>query len=191
MKSIEVTDDVYAKLIELAIEMTTQDPRGTRMPHMFQIRDWKRVYDWNLNGDIGIWIDRSGDYLEIETFEDLCDYLESDDVLPMDREKLKEFWDNEWDSFEYRDNSMTLHDLIEHYTSLERCSYTLEPVYINCFLTAKAAQEHLDRNDYHYHKNAEVYLNHAWRNPEADLVSEFLCGLVNKKCILNGKESDY
>jgi hypothetical protein len=181
MKSIEVSDDVYAKLVDLANEMTTQDPRSTRMPHMFQIRDWKRQYNWDLNGDTGIWIDRSSDYLEIETFDDLCDYLESCDVLPMSRDELKFFWDNEWDSFDYRDNSMTLFDLIEHYTSLERCSYTLEPVYINCFLTAKAAQEHLDRNDYHYHKNADVYLNHAWRNPEAELVSEFLCGLVNKK----------
>ena len=25
------------------------------------------------------------------------------------------------------------------------------------------------------------FLNHCWRNPEMELVSEFLCGLVNKK----------
>ena len=31
-----------------------------------------------------------------------------------------------------------------------------------------------------YHANADVYLNHAWRNPEADLLSEFICGLVGK-----------
>jgi hypothetical protein len=48
-------------------------------------------------------------------------------------------------------------------------------------LTAKAAQAHLDANDYHYHKDADVYLNHAWRNPEAELVTEFLCSLINKK----------
>jgi hypothetical protein len=181
MKSIEVTDDVYAKLIELATEMTTQDPRGTRMPHMFQIRDWKRVYDWDLNGDTGIWIDRSGDYLEIETFDDLFDYLESNSIESPSREELKDFWDNEWESFEWHGEDLQLFDFIERCTSLERCSYTLEPVYVNCFLTAKAAQEHLDRNYYHYHKNADVYLHHAWRNPEADLVSEFLCGLINKK----------
>lgn len=62
MKTIEVSDEIYAKLIELATEMTTQDPRGTRMPHMFQIRDWKRVYDWDLNGDTRVWIDRSMDF---------------------------------------------------------------------------------------------------------------------------------
>jgi hypothetical protein len=79
MKTIEITDEMYKDLIDLATEMTTQNPRGTRMPHMFQIRDWKKVYDWDLNGDIGIWIDRS-ESLEIETFDDLFDYLESNDI---------------------------------------------------------------------------------------------------------------
>ena len=49
MKSIEISDEMHAKLIELATEMTTQDPRATKMPHLFQIRDWKRVYDWLSN----------------------------------------------------------------------------------------------------------------------------------------------
>jgi hypothetical protein len=48
MKTIEISDEMHAKLIELATEMTTQDPLGTRMPHMFQIRDWKKVYDGTL-----------------------------------------------------------------------------------------------------------------------------------------------
>ena len=55
-KTIEISDEMYDKLIELANEMTTQDPRGTRMPHMFQIRDWKRVYDWELNGNTQIFV---------------------------------------------------------------------------------------------------------------------------------------
>ena len=72
MKTIEITEEVYAKLIELANEMTTQNMRGTRMPHMFQIRDWKKVYDAELNGDTKIWLDR-GNGIEIETFKDLID----------------------------------------------------------------------------------------------------------------------
>ena len=58
MKTIEVSEEMHAKLIELATEMTSQDPRGTRMPHMFQIRDWKKVYDAELNGDTHIYLDR-------------------------------------------------------------------------------------------------------------------------------------
>jgi hypothetical protein len=139
MKTIEVTDEVYAKLIELANEMTTQNMRGTRMPHMFQIRDWKKVYDAELNGDTVIWLDR-GNGIEIETIESLIDYIH-----------------------------------------LEEYSYSLVAEYTNCFLTAKAAQAHLEANHYHYHKDADVYLNHAWRNPEAELVSTFLCSLIGKE----------
>ena len=170
MKTKEVTEETYAKLVELATEMTTQDPRCTRMPHMFQIRDWKRQYDWNLNGDTKCWIDRDGDFTVIETLEDFKSYLENTDIE--EPENLDELWEDQYD----------LQDWIEdHCDDLQECSYSMEAVYSNCFLTAKAAQEHLDRNDYHYHKNADVYLNHAWRNPEAELVSEFLCGLVGKK----------
>ena len=79
MKTIEITEEVYAKLIELANEMTTQDMRGTRMPHMFQIRDWKKVYNGEMNSETKIWLDR-GNGIEIETFEELVDYLQNYDI---------------------------------------------------------------------------------------------------------------
>jgi hypothetical protein len=170
MKTIEVSDEMYAKLIELATEMTSQDPRGTRMPHMFQIRDWKRQYDWGLNGDTRCWIDSDGDYTVIETLDEFKEYLEGQGIE--EPENIEELWEDRWE----------LEDWIsDNCSKLQECSYSMEPVYVNCFLTAKAAQEHLDSNYYHYHKDADVYLNHAWRNDEADLVSEFLCGLVDKK----------
>jgi hypothetical protein len=170
MKTIEVSDEVYAKLIELANEITTQDPRGTRMPHIFHIRDWKKVYDWGMNGDIHIWVNDYG--TEIETVEEFKEYLGNNGYeIP---ENLDDLWNADywWDMEEF---------IEEKNIELKQCSYSLEPVYINSFLTAKAAQEHLDKNYYHYHKNADVYLNHAWRNPEAEFVSEFLCGLVGKE----------
>ena len=176
MKTIEVTDEVYAKLIELATEMTTQDMRGTRMPHMFQIRDWKKVYDAELNGDTVFWLDRLN-IIEIETVEDLIDYLKNDDI-EFDEDEIKEMW-SDWKDMLFNDD---LKDWLEEkQVDLEEYSYSLEPVYTNCFLTAKAAQAHLESNHYHYHKDADVYLNHAWRNPEADLVSTFLCSLVGKE----------
>jgi hypothetical protein len=176
MKTIEVTDEVYAKLIELATEMTTQDMRGTRMPHMFQIRDWKKVYDAELNGGTVFWLDRI-EGTEIETVESLIDYL-TDCEVEFDADEIKEMWDS-WKDMMFDDD---LKDwLEENRIDLEEYSYSLEPVYTNCFLTAKAAQAHLESNHYHYHKDADVYLNHAWRNPEADLVSTFLCSLVGKE----------
>jgi hypothetical protein len=175
MKNIEVSDEIYDKLIELANEMTTQDMRGTRMPHMFQIRDWKKVYDAELNGRTIFWLDR-GNGIEVETVDHLIEYLNDSDIQ-FDESEIREKW-NSWKDRMFNDD---LKDwLEEHVPDLEEYSYSLEPEYTNCFLTAKAAQEHLDKNHYHYHKDADVYLNHAWRNPEADLVSEFLCGLVGK-----------
>ena len=176
MKTIEVSDEMYDKLIELANEMTTQDMRGTKMPHMFQIRDWKKVYDAELNGNIIIWLDR-GNGIEVETIDSLIEYL-TDDEAEFDEVQIREMWDS-WQGRGYNDD---LKDwLEEHVPALEEYSYSLEPEYTNCFLTAKAAQEHLDRNHYHYHKKADVYLNHAWRNPEADMVTTFLCGLIGKE----------
>jgi len=175
--AIEVTDEMYARLIDLATEMTAQDPRGTRMPHVFQIRDWKKVYDESGNGDHMFWLDRTSDPLEIETLESLLEYLETGGI-EHDPEKIKTMW-TDWESHSWE---MDLKDWIEdHCPDLEYWSYSMEPVYTNSFLTAKAAQEHLGRNYYHYHKDADVYLNHAWRNPEAELVSAFLCSLVGKE----------
>ena len=171
MKTIEVSEEMYAKLIELANEMTTQDPRGTRMPHLFQIRDWKKVYDADLNGDVHIYLDR-GNGIEIETADSLIDYLNESEI-EFNEAEIRDMWVNDCD--------FGLPDWIEeNVPDLERHSYSLKPEYTNNFLTAKAAQEHLDANYYHYHKKADVYLNHSWRNPEADLISEFLCGLVGK-----------
>jgi len=175
-KTVEVSDEMYDKLIELATEMTTQDPWGTRMPHMFQIRDWKKVYDAELNGDVRIFLDR-GNCIEIETVEQLIDYL-NDCEIDFSEDEVREMWDNR---AEYSWQSDLEDWLEERVSDLVEYSYSLVSEYSNCFLTAKAAQEHLDKNYYHYHKDADVYLNHAWRNPEADIISEFLCGLVGKK----------
>ena len=168
MKTIKVSDEMYDKLISLATEMTTQDPRGTKMPHMFQIRDWKKQYDWGLNGDTHIWV---GDYdEEIETLDEFKDYLENNGFgIP---ENIEDIWNDHWD----------MEDWVEsNNIELKQCSYSLVPEYTNHFLTAKAGEEHLRLNDYHYHKDADVYLNHAWRNPEMEILSEFLCGLVDKE----------
>lgn len=168
MKLIEISDEMYDKLISLATEMTTQDPRGTKMPHMFQIRDWKKQYDWGLNGDNRIWV---GDYQEeIETLDEFKEYLESNGIdIP---ENLEEMWGWDYEIVDW---------IEEHCPHLRQCSYSMVPEYTNHFLTAKAGEEHLRLNYYHYHKDADVYLKHAWRNPEMEMLSEFLCGLVGKE----------
>jgi hypothetical protein len=175
MKNIEVSDEIYDKLIELANEMTSQDMRGTRMPHMFQIRDWKKVYDAELNGDVQIYLDR-GNGIEIEGIDQLIEYLNEDDCKFVE-EEIREMWKNQEETPYDEGLNEWIEENVPH---LQMYSYSLVPEYTNCFLTAKAAQAHLDANDYHYHKDADVYLNHAWRNEEAELISTFICNLVGK-----------
>lgn len=167
MKTIELSDEMYDKLISLATEMTSQNPRGTKMPHIFQIRDWKKTYDSGLNGDTFFWYD---DYREIETLDEFKDYLEEHHTpIP---ENIEDIWSCVYNMDDFiKSNNI----------GLKVCSYSLEPVYHNHFLTAKAAEEHLKNNYYHYHKDADVYLNHAWRNPEMETISTFLCNLIGKE----------
>lgn len=167
MKTIEVSDEMYDKLIALATEMTTQDPRCTRMPHMFQIRTKKKRYDWDLNGDNIIWLDSDFD-VEIETKEEMIEYLNSQNI------DIPEYFDDIWEDTDLEEF------LDENCPELRKCSYNWEYEYQNHFLTAKACKEHIEANHYHYNDPVD-YLNHAWRNPEMELVSEFLCGLVGKK----------
>lgn len=178
MKTIEVSDKMYDALIELATNMTTQDPRGTAMPHLFQIRERKKIYHWGLEGEHTIWID-SDNEREVETFDEFWDYLIDyvlmpdlgDEELEAEKQRVRLIWDSE---------SFDIEDFIdEHCPELKKCSYSWDYVYHNAFLTEKACKEHISRNDYHYN-NPIDYLNHAWRNPEMELISDFLCSLVGK-----------
>ena len=179
MKHIEVSDEVYQKLITLATEMTTQDPRGTKMPHMFQVRSRKKVYDWSLNGDEKCWIDRDQG-VEIESVDDLIYYLEGREQLHPSREDLTRCWNKWHEDLIWGEDTYSLDDYIETFLpSLTKCSYSWEYEFHNHFLTAKACQEHIDCNKHHY-TDPDTYLNHAWRNPEMELLSEFLCSLVGK-----------
>ena len=67
-----------------------------------------------------------------------------------------------------------------HNYNWRRLEVTTEDRYQNTFFTAKACQEHIDSNDYHY-KSPDVFLNHAWRNPEMELIATFLCELSGGK----------
>lgn len=179
MKTIEVSDEMYDKLIELATEMTTQDPRCTRKPHIFQIQTRYKVYDANLNGDVKIYYDPS-DGQEIESCDELIELLESSGIeYPSD---IREMWEDSWvTSDDEKFDGQSLSEFMDEYLpNLEESSYSWGYKYENCFFTAKACKEHIESNHYHYN-DPKDYLNHAWRNPEMDLVSEFLCGLVGKK----------
>jgi hypothetical protein len=167
-KNIEVPQEMYDKLMALATEMTTQDMRITAMPHLFQVREEERVYDWGCNGDNHCFI-YDGEYE--------CDYEDENDLGDI----IKSYCANR-DIESPNLQKMDMDDMIEWLEDkgYDRCSWSIRHLYKNSFLTAKACQEHIESNKHHY-TNPTDYLNHAFRNPEMELVSEFLCGLVGKK----------
>jgi len=67
------------------------------------------------------------------------------------------------------------HDAFNYYRVVEHID--LSP---GVFFTAKACQEHIDANSYHY-TNPRVYGIGCWRNPEMEEVIKFMRGITNDK----------
>jgi hypothetical protein len=165
MKKIEVSDEMYDKLMDLSKEMTSQDPRCTKMPHMFQIQSKTREVCVEGSGE-EIWMDEEGGEC---TEEGLKSYIIESKGWAEEESESKY---SELEDYEIEE----ILDSNGYFKINLRDSYE----YKNIFLTAKACQEHIDKNHYHYN-DATVYLNHAWRNPEMELVSKFLCELTGGK----------
>jgi len=158
MRTIEIPDEMYNDLIELAKEYTTQNNRMTAKPYLFQIREQKKVYDSGCNGAYEFWYDPD----ELEELESIEDFKSYYDDFPDDVDCIS-------DLDLYHDEWLDEKNLI-------KSSYSWEPVYKNAFFTAKACKEHIESNHYHYNEPTD-YLNFAWRNPEMDLISNLLIHL--------------
>jgi len=177
MKTIKITNEMHKSLMALSKEMTSQDMRCTRMPHMFQIKTKEEVAAYDGCGE-EIWCD--DDLNILRTDEEIKDWIQ-EDIFENDEslhglnhdeaKKISKQKALEEDHYIYLD---------QHRDNWRILNITTEDKYQNTFFTAKACQEHIDSNSYHYNKPS-VYLNSAWRNPEMELVSRFLCELSGGK----------
>lgn len=154
MKTLEVSDEVHDKLVELAKEYFSQDDRITAKPYLFQVREQVKVYDSGGNGSVQFWYDEH--HNEYYTIEDLKESF--DDIPDPEETEIGElyFWHDDW----FDNKKLTL------------SSYSYEPRYSNAFFTSKGLDEHIRINGHNYHK-PDNYLNHAYRNAEMDLMVEF------------------
>jgi len=180
MKTIKVTNKTYKALMELSKEMTTQDNRCTAMPHMFQVRTKKEVAAYDGCGE-EIWVDNDGgelrsdekirEYIQEHIYEtdESINHLDDDMAKAEAKRKVDEM--DEWDLGIY---------LEDHNCEWRKVAVTTEYEYKNTFFTAKGCDEHIRLNHYHYCEPVS-YLNHAWRNPEMELISKFLCELSGGK----------
>lgn len=168
MKTIEISDEMYERFMNLSKELNIQDHLATAMPYLFQIRDFKKVSadDWFEDGYFMIDSDWEWDF-------DFSEILVKEAI-----DQLESYW---IEDIPENIKNCTDMDVLEEWLidehSFYKWNYQKIDVFSNWFFTKKSAQEFLDSNDYHFSNEAHVYLSHLWRNPEMETVMKFLCEL--------------
>ena len=167
---VDIPDEMYDALLAMANEMVSQDSRSTAMPFMFQIETEQQVAAYPGCGE-EIWVSEDGE-IEFSDYDEVREYI---------LQEFKDNWEDDIDDSEVEIKAKEKLDNMDDDECEEwitdRGFYIVnvetKKKYINTFFTAKACDEHIRLNHYHYN-NPRSYLNHAWRNPEMDLVTEFL-----------------
>lgn len=172
----KITEEEIQFLKDLQKEMNTQDHVGQADPRYWVIRDYGEICGQDLNNPDGyILYDR-------DSFTEVC-RCESMVFGEMDIKETVEYLtencseDFVKEDFEYINDMDSLKELLEekgYEDSFYLIEYETIPKYSGFFLTQKAAEEHLRRNDYYYADNATTYAMTAWRNPEADMLYRIL-----------------
>jgi hypothetical protein len=164
MKTIEVSDELYDKLMELSYELNNQDNRSTSQPYFFQIETKEKVPAADGCGSPAYVMDGT----MIETNEEI-------------NEAVSEWFGNIKSLSSSETDSV---DEILEKIGYRKVWYEISKTYHNAFLTEKACKTHIALNKHHYNEPAD-YLTHAFRNPELETVITFLSGLY---LIKNEKE---
>lgn len=164
MKTVQIPDELYDKLIDLANEYVNQDNRSTADPLYFSIEQQIPMPCPEDEGDFEAYYNNDGgcirDISDVERYLSEEDYeLIFEDLLAKDIQ----FVSDEFDEF--------MNDCLPEFTKL---SMKYEPVYKNCFLTAKSCDAHIAQNHYHYSNSARSYGEHAWRNPDMEIIVKLL-----------------
>jgi hypothetical protein len=139
-------------MLKTSNEMNTQNNRCAEYP-LFVIQE-----------DMEEWCN--------EGIADRCKRTEETDVDLL-CEECSKIWDEDGELPENCENCE--HDAFDWYRIVDHIDLNA-----GVFLTAKACQEHIDCNSYHY-ENPRVYGIGCWRNPEMEEVIKFMRGLTNDK----------
>ena len=130
------------------------------MPYYFQVQTTKQVAVPEGCGTEA-W---HYDDCTIETDKEIIDAIYEYKSGKLSKKKIKELADYEKEN------------ILEN-AGWEKCYYDYEKQYDNSFFTAKACELHIKANKHNYNE-PHSYLQHAYRNPEMELVLRFLCGLT-------------
>lgn len=178
MKTIEITDEMYSALMEISQGMNSQDHHGTRMPYIWQIETTEDIAAYEGCG-ISIWVDSEG--VELRTDEEIKEHIinyiceNDEDLFVLDTKSVLEKSESIFNEMDEDDIDAWLegHDF-------RKVEVTTAHKYENAFFTLEACKLHIESNNYHY-KKPRPYLNHAFRNPEMETISTFLCELSGGK----------
>lgn len=149
-----LTKNDIERLVDLAKRLTTQDNRSTRLPIWFLLQDIREEITDN-DAEYFLYYDSDdGECYRAKTAEgiltELLDAREEESLAEFEREDLLSKIEDEMKSIK-----------IEYETK-------------RVFLTKKAADDHLKANYYHYSSKARIYVDHAWRDPEMELVHKLI-----------------
>ena len=167
MKTIQLSDELYEKLLTIAQGIATQDSRCTGKPYIFQVQTEKKVWG-EYYEDNHVLINSEGDEIgpwNKETIETYC--VDNDIPMPDWAEEFSTVgrpysWDYEtWLKAE----------------ELRLVSYNIFHEYQNAFFTETACKAHIERNK-HNLDNPKDYLSYAHRNPEMETMFEFFDSLI-------------
>jgi hypothetical protein len=90
MKTINISDEMYEKLMDISKELNTQNHRSTSMPYIIQVRDFKKVS--SQYSDNFYLTNPNNDYEEIdaENYKDLIKYLKENDYYEDIQQEIKD-----------------------------------------------------------------------------------------------------
>ena len=168
MKTIQIPDEMYDHLIQLSTEMNTQDPRGTAGPHIFQIIVPDSELCVDGSEEFSIWLDDGSE----EAFR-----TEHDDFLTCAIEYIKEHFDeDDYEGTDIEDEGEVEAFLLDNDMTVLPARKTERMK--GFFLTHESAKRHWEANKHHYPDVFSDYLDHCWRDPDMEVVQEFLCSLT-------------
>ncbi len=162
MKTIEISDELYNKLIELSTNINNQSHRATAMPYFFQIQTKEQV--------------PAPEGCGIEAWHQDGSMLETDEEI---NSSIYDYHDGEMTEETIKELSYSEKEEMLEEAGWRKVNYDYKNKYENAFLTEKSCKKHIELNKHHYYKPVD-YLSHAFRNPDLETVFEFLCGLTGK-----------
>ena len=181
MKTIQISDEMYEELMNISKELNNQDHRATRMPYIYQIEQPHRENCQEWYEDWFLLIDSESDHEEVDTtsVETIIEYLKENESNKYDylKEKIDEIIESNKDYKNYNFSLEEIIDLLIDELWMTKWYYKEKYTYENAFFTEKWVKEHIEQNDYHYHKEVDNYLTYLNRNPEMETVMKFLCEL--------------